>query len=144
MQRSPGFQFSLAQTGGEALDQATKQGYHIVLVGPSLPDLPSSLVLKTLKAQAPETIVIAYEPNGRLDVVENSKLIPLVEKFTAASQLGDRLAELADAHRAKARQRRHLQVFRERQYDLLRRLADLRKRIDRALEDSTDTFTFTR
>ncbi len=139
-----GYHFALSHTGGDALDQVTKVGYHVVLVGPTLPDLPSSLVVKTLKAQAPETIVIAYEPNGRLDIVEASRAIPLVERFTAASQLGDRLAELADAHRAKARERRYLQTFRERHYELLRRLSDLRKKIDRALADGTDSFTFTR
>jgi len=53
--------------------------------------------VKTIKEQRPELIVIAYEPNGRLDVVEQSKIIPIVDKFTAASQLGDRLHELDTA-----------------------------------------------
>jgi DNA-binding NtrC family response regulator len=143
LRHGPAFQFSIVYTGGAALDQVTKGGsFHIVLVGPSLPDLPSSLVMKTLKAQSPETIVIAYEPNGRLDIVETSRFIPIVEKFTAASQLGDRLAELAEARRATVRERRYLQTFREKHYELLRRLSVLRKRIDRAIEEGKDNFSF--
>jgi DNA-binding NtrC family response regulator len=144
LKHGPGFHFSIVHTGGAAFDQITKGSFHIVLVGPTLPDLPSSMVMKTLKTQSPETIVIAYEPNGRLDIVETSRFIPIAEKFTAASQLGDRLAELAEAHRATMRERRYLNIFREKHYELLRRLSVLRKRIDRSIEDRKDTFTFTR
>jgi DNA-binding NtrC family response regulator len=137
-----GFGFTLAQTGGEALDYVTKASYQIALVGPTLPDLPSSLVIKTLKAQAPETTVIAYEPNGRLEIVESTRTIPIVDHFTAATQLAERLDELAEAHRAKLRERRYLATFRERNYELLRRLSELKKKIDRAIEDGKDTFKF--
>jgi DNA-binding NtrC family response regulator len=135
-----GFHFSQVATGGAALDSVTKGSFHIVLVGPSLPDLPASMIMKALKAQAPETIVIAYEPNGRLDIVETSRAIPIVEKFTAASQLAERLTELAEARRGAVRERRYIQTFRERHYELLRRLADLRRRIERAIEDGKDSF----
>lgn len=142
--RTAGYHFAFAHSGGEALDEATKTSYHIVLVGPSLPDLPSSMVLRTLKSQSPEAIVISYQPNGRLDIFDGSRSIVLVEPFTAASQLAEQLADLAQAHRLKARERRHIQIFRERHYELLRRLAELRKKIDRAVEDSSDSFSFTR
>lgn len=137
-----GANLTLAQTGGEALDYFAKSSYQIALVGPTLPDLPSSLIMKTLKAQAPETTVIAYEPNGRLDIVEQSRAISIVAKFTAASQLAERLDELADAHRAKLKERRYLSAFRERHYEFLRKLSDLRKKIERAIEDGEDTFKF--
>jgi DNA-binding NtrC family response regulator len=137
-----GANLTLAQTGGEALDYFAKGSYQIALVGPTLPDLPSSLIMKTLKAQAPETTVIAYEPNGRLDIVEQSRAISIVPKFTAAAQLAERLDELADAHRAKLKERRYLSAFRERHYEFLRKLSDLRKKIERAIEDGEDTFKF--
>jgi CheY-like chemotaxis protein len=140
---SPGYSFTLAQSGGEALDYFAKGAYQIALVGPTLPDLPSSLIIKTLKAQAPETIVIAYEPNGRLDIVEGSRTISIVDKFTSASQLADRLDELAQAHRAKAKERRYLSAFRERHFEFLRKLSDLRKKIERAIADGDDSFKFT-
>jgi hypothetical protein len=48
-------------------------------------------------------------------------------------QLADRLDELAEAFRAKARERRYTQAFRERHYDFLRRYVELKLKIDRAL-----------
>lgn len=74
--------------------------------------------------------------------MEQSKAIPLVEKFTAARQLTERMTELAEAHRAKGRERRYLQAFRDRHFDFLRRLAELRKKLERAIEDEKDTFTY--
>lgn len=139
---SQGYSFTLAQTGGEALDYFAKGAYQIALVGPTLPDLPSSLIIKTLKAQAPETIVIAYEPNGRLDIIEGSRTISIVPKFTSAAQLADRLDELAQAHRAKGKERRYLSAFRERHFEFLRKLSDLRKKVERAIADGDDTFKF--
>lgn len=135
-----GYLFTSAQSGGEALDHVTKSSFQIALVGPALPDLPSSLVIKTIKAQAPETIVIAYEPNGRLDIIETSRAIPIVDRFTAAAQLAERLDELAEAHRAKLAERRYLAAFRERHYEFLRRLSNLRKKIERAIEDDKGSF----
>jgi DNA-binding NtrC family response regulator len=140
---SPGYSFTLAQSGGEALDYFAKGAYQIALVGPTLPDLPSSLIIKTLKAQSPETIVIAYEPNGRLDIIEGSRSISIVPKFTSASQLAERLDELAQAHRAKGKERRYLSAFRERHFEFLRKLSDLRKKVERAIADGDDTFKFT-
>lgn len=132
---APGFTFVFAQSGGEALDRVTNSRFHIALVGESLPDLPGPMVVKALKAQAPEMIVIAYVLGGKLEIVETTRSIPIVDKFTAATQLTSRLGELAEAHRAKGRERRYLQAFRERHYEFLRTFAELRKKIDKALED---------
>jgi DNA-binding NtrC family response regulator len=134
-----GFQFFLSQTGGEALDRVTTTAWHIALVGQNVPDLPPSMIIKALKSQAPDMIVISYEPNGRLEIVENSRTIPLVDKFTAASQLTERLDELAGAHRAKGRERRYLQAFRDKHYEFLRRLSELRRRIEKAIGDGKET-----
>jgi DNA-binding response OmpR family regulator len=134
---TPNFSFILAQSGGEALDRVTSGSFHIIIVGQNLPDLPGSLIIRSLKAQVPNVIVISYELGGRLEIVETTKTIPLVEKFTSATQLTERLGELAEAHRAKGRERRYLQEFRDRNYELLRRLAELRKKLD-AMEDSGD------
>lgn len=131
-----GFGFVFAQTGGEALDRVTNSRFHIALVGPNVPDLPGSMVVKALKAQAPELILITYELGGKLQIVETTRNIPIVDRFTVATQLVSRLGELADAHRAKNRERRYLQAFRERHYDFLRRYAELKRKLDQAIEDA--------
>ena len=44
-------------------------------------------------------------------------------------------AELAEAWRVKARERRYAQAFRERHYDFLRRYVELKTKIERAIAD---------
>lgn len=138
----PGFSFVLAQNGGEALDVASSSTFHMAFVGPSLADLPSSMVMKTLKAGSPEMTVVAYEPGDKLAIVEATQTIPLVDRFTSVTQLLERLPELAEAHRIKLRERRYLTAFRERHFELLRQLGDLRRKIDRAIEDGKDEFSY--
>jgi DNA-binding NtrC family response regulator len=124
-----GFHFSYAQSGGEALDRISNQRIHIALVGPSIVDLPSEMVISAIKSASPELIAISYVPNGRLAIIEASTTIVIAEKFTNANQLRERLAELAEAHRERRRERRYLQAFRERHYDLLRRVAELKQKL---------------
>ena len=133
-----GFAFTLAQSGGEALDRVTAQSYRIGLVAEHLPDLPPSMVMRALKAQSPETIVISYVLGGRLEIVDDKRTIPIVEQFTALTQLTERLDELAEAHRRTGRERRYLAAFRDRHYEFLRKLAELRKRLEKAIEDAKD------
>jgi DNA-binding response OmpR family regulator len=125
----PGFAFVDAQSGGEALDKVTSSSFHLAIVGPMLPDLPGTMVVKALKTQAPELLVMTYQPRGKVELIETTRTITVVETFTQASQITGRLTELAEAHRAKARERRYLQAFRERHYNLLRRLAELKKQL---------------
>ena len=47
----------------------------------------------------------------------------------------DRLDELAEAWRVKARERRYTQAFREKHYDFLRRYVELKTKIERAIHD---------
>jgi DNA-binding NtrC family response regulator len=129
----PGFTWVYAQSGGEALDRITNSKFQIALCGPTLHDMPADMVLRAIKAQAPELIVISYVPGGKLEIVESTRRIPVVDKFTKAEQLVLRLNELAEAHRVRARERRYLQAFRERHFEFLRRFAELRQRVEKAL-----------
>jgi hypothetical protein len=130
-----GFGFTYAQSGGEALDRVTNSRFQIALCGPSVPDLPTEMVIRALKSQSPEMITIAYVPNGKLEIVEGTRKIPVVDKFTSTTQLSDRLDVLAASHRARGRERRYLQAFRETHYDFLRRFAELRQLIEKAQAD---------
>jgi DNA-binding NtrC family response regulator len=138
----PGFAFTLAQNGGEALDVASSSAFHLAFVGPSLSDLPVTMVMKTLKAGSPAMTVVSYEPGGKLEIVEASQTIPLLDKFTSVNQLVEQLPELAEAHRIKLRERRYLSAFRERHFELLRQLGDLRRKIDRTIEGRKDDFSY--
>jgi DNA-binding NtrC family response regulator len=127
-----GFAFSYAQSGGEALDRASNSRFHLALVGPNTHDMPGELVLRAITSQSPEIIVISYAPGGKLEIVDRARRIPIADKFTKITQITERLGELAEAHRAKGRERRYLQSVRERHFELLRRFAELKRKLEKA------------
>lgn len=131
-----GYAFDSALTGGQALDLCGSNSYHYALVSEDLPDLPSSMVIRSIKVQAPDIVVLAFSGPGRggkVELVETAKRTLVVPHFSDPVQLIERLDELAEGFRAIARERRYTQAFRERHYDFLRRYIDLKAKIDRAL-----------
>jgi CheY-like chemotaxis protein len=131
-----GYTMVATTTGGEALDRASGRVFQIALVRDMLPDLPGSMVVSTLKSQSPDTLTILYSrpgaQPGRADVIEGSKTIPLVPEFSDGKQMVERIDELREAFRRKSRERRYLAGFRQENYDLLKRYADLKQRLLRA------------
>ena len=132
-----GYALVTTATGGEALDRASGRAFQIALVRDALPDLTGSMVVSTLKAQSPDTLTILYSrPNGttpgKAEVLEGSKAIPLVPEFSDGKQMVERIDELREAFRRKSRERRYLASFRQENYELLKRYADLKQRLQRA------------
>jgi len=132
-----GFAFEQALSGGEALDRCSSSRFHVAMVSSQLADLPGSMVVSSIKTQNPELVAIEFTPppNGKVEIVETSRRISVVDDFKDAKQLLARLDELAKAFRAKARERRYTKAFRERHYDFLRRYVELKSKIDRALAE---------
>jgi len=94
------------------------------------------MVVSSVRTQAPESIVLQYSgpgPRGSVVLVQTRKRMAVIDEFTEAHQLVDKLGELGEAFRAKARERRYTRAFRERHYDFLRRYVELKLKIDRAL-----------
>jgi DNA-binding response OmpR family regulator len=121
-------------SGGAALDLASERPFDLALVKESLPDLSGRTVVRTLSAQSPETLVMLYaapsgKKPGRIDRVEGGKLTTLVPEFSDPKQLVERLNELFQAQLTRRRERRYLSEFRAENFDLLRRFADLRRRL---------------
>jgi CheY-like chemotaxis protein len=123
----------VAASGGEALDAASGGRFQIALVRDNLPDLTGSMVVNTLRSQSPEMITILFSrpgsKPGRAQVIEASRAIPLVPEFKDARQMVERLDELRAAFVAKNRERRYLASFRQENYELLRRYAELKQKI---------------
>lgn len=133
-----GFEFVHATSGGEGLDRISTAGFHYAMIAEDVTDLPASTLARTIRNQHPDTVVLTFlgpAENGKVELVETSGTRVLVKPFTDAKQLLDRLDELADAWRAKARERRYTQSFREKHYDFLRRYVELKTKIERALHD---------
>lgn len=133
-------------SGGAALDIASEKPYDLALIKEGLPDLPGRMVGRTLSAQAPETMVLLYvapfgNTPGRIERVEGGKFTPVLPEFTDPKQLAERLTELFQAQIARRRERRYLSEFRSENFDLLRRFAELRRRL-RPLESSDGGSSF--
>lgn len=129
-----GFAISTVGTGGAALDHASDRQYDLALVKDGLPDLPGRMVARNLAAQAPETLVLLFSPpqarrSGRIERMEGGKPVTLMPDFTEPKQLAERVSELHEAQLARRRERRYLAEFRGENYDLLRRFADVRRRL---------------
>jgi phosphoenolpyruvate carboxylase len=108
------------------------------MVAEDVSDLPAMTIARTIRNQHPDTVVLTFlgpSDNGHVELVETHGKRSIVKPFTEASQLINRLDELADAWRAKARERRYTQAFRERHYDFLRRYVELKTKIERAMTD---------
>ena len=130
------FSFEMAMTGGEALDRCGSSRFDIVMVSDDLPDLPESMVFRSIKTQSPDLVLLAISPpgiGGKVAIVESESRQTLISDFKDTSQLVGRLDELAKAFIEKARERRYVQSFREKNYDFLRRYVELKMKIDRAL-----------
>ena len=136
-----GFSFVHATSGGEGLDRISSGTFHYAMIAEDVTDLPARTIARTIRNQHPDTVVLTFlgpADNGRVELVETHGQRPLLQPFTDPQQLLDRLDELAEAWRIKARERRYTQAFREKHYDFLRRYVELKTKIDRAIQDGLD------
>jgi hypothetical protein len=94
------------------------------------------MVTRSVKAQSGDTMVLALSrsPGGAMvEMVEGGHRVLLAEGIGNPDQLVAKLDDLTEAFRVRERELRYLQSFRERHYDLLRRYAVLKTRIDKVL-----------
>lgn len=134
-----GFSFVHATSGGEALDRISTSEFHYAMIAEDVSDLPATTIAKTIRAQRPDTVVLTFlgpAENGHVNLFDSKGGRSLLKPFNDPAQLLARLDELAEAWRAKARERRYTQAFRERHYDFLRKYVELKTKIDRALGPS--------
>lgn len=130
----PSFKIVAVQTGGEALDFVGGHKCQLALVKDGLPDLPSSMVAKSVRSEASDGIVVLFShptatTAGRADIIESTQSIELIPELTSGMQLVEQIRELRQAYVAKANERRYLQRFRSENFDLLRRYVQLRQEI---------------
>jgi DNA-binding NtrC family response regulator len=133
-----GFTFIHATSGGEGLDRISSGTFHYAMIAEDVTDLPARTLARTMRNQQPETVVLTFlgpSDNGKVELVETAGSRTIVSPFTEPQQLIDRLDDLAEGWRAKARERRYTQAFRERHYDFLRRYVEIKTKIDRALHE---------
>ncbi|HYU16933.1 MAG TPA: hypothetical protein VEL05_12700, partial [Candidatus Acidoferrum sp.] len=130
----PHYRITGAQSGGEALDRCGSWRFHVVMLAEDLEDLPPSMVARSIKASAPDTMVVGLSRTAfgtALEIIEGDHRVPLAEHLGGTAELLAKLDDVTEVFRTRERERRYLQSIRERHYDLLRRYATLKSRIDR-------------
>ena len=135
-----GYKVKWAATGGEAFDMVGQGGIQLALVQQQLPDLPGSMVMKSIKQLSSATIVLEVaapgDTPGWVHVAEASRTIPLVAKMTDYKQILPHISELREAYRAKGRERRYLRAFRAQHFDFIKRYVELKQRVAQALGET--------
>ncbi len=94
------------------------------------------MVVRSVKAQSPEALVLLYTAPGpgqagSMQVMEGSRAIQFLPQFTEVGQILARLDELREAALATTRERRYHAAFRQQHFDLLKRFAELRAKLQR-------------
>jgi DNA-binding NtrC family response regulator len=130
-----GWRLRVVHTGGEALDAATQRAPHVLVAKDPLPDLPITMLVKSVKVSSPDLVAIAFRPPGdrpgEIKMVESSKMIVLVPVFSEIDQLVASLHEAREALRRKARERRYLGMFRLQHAEFLKRYQGLKQKLAR-------------
>ena len=132
-----GFAFVHAPKGGESLDRMNTT-FHYAMIHEDVSDLPARTIAKSIRSQRPDTVVLTFlgpSEQGHVNLVEQTGSRTIVKPFNDPKELLGRLDDLAEAWRAKARERRYTQIFREKHYDFLRKYVELKTKIDRAISD---------
>ncbi len=122
-----------ARSGGEALDRCGSSRYHVVMISDDLHDLPPSMVARSIQATSGETMVVGLTGSASgavLDMMEGDRRVRLADGIGSPEELLATLDGVTEVFRVRERERRYLQAIRERHYDLLRRYATLKSRID--------------
>jgi len=128
-----GYLVEHVQTGGEALDRGSSTAYHFALIAHDLPDLPQSMVARSLKGQSPELVALTYRgpgEGGYLEIAEAGPGAQVIPEFSKAEQLVALLPDLGEAFLAKEQQRRYTEAFRAKHYDFVRKFVSFQEKLN--------------
>jgi response regulator RpfG family c-di-GMP phosphodiesterase len=132
-----GWRIRYAQSGGEALDVASQTPPNILVVNETLPDLPATMVIKTIKTRTPDVVTLLFsaptdDGTGEVKMVDSSKLLMLIPSFSAPDQLVSSLQEVREGLRQKLRERRYLQNFRKQHLEFIQKYNALKSRLEKS------------
>lgn len=136
-----GWRLRYAQSGGEALDAATQVAPAVLVIKDELPDLPTRMVINTIKTGSPvDVVVLQFSPPtddgpGEIKMVDQSRLLVLVPSFSLPDQLVGALEEVREALRKKSRERRYLVMFRKQHMEFLKKYNLVKQRLEQKLPD---------
>jgi len=130
----PPYRITAARSGAEGLDRCGSSRFHVVMISDDLDDLPPSMVVRSIKVSSPDTMIVGLMGSATgavLDMIEGEGRVRLADRIGSPDELLATLDRVTEVFHVRERERRYLQSIRERHYDLLRRYAMLKSRIDR-------------
>ncbi len=124
-----GFNFSLADTGQELIDNISSKFFHVILVDISLPDNPGVEILRQIKSMSPNTEVILFADSDSLydiavQAIEEDAFAYLEKPFNV---------EYLKALIPKALEKQQLKIQSERRLDQLHSLLNVTEDINSQL-----------
>jgi CheY-like chemotaxis protein len=130
-----GWHIRHVHSGGEALDNATQIHPRVLIAKENLPDLPGSMVVKTVKSSLPQMVAMLFSPPsperpGEIKVAEDSRLHLLVPKFLVPADLIVEMEKARDGMVKKAKDRRYLKIFQNQYLEILQKCQRLKQRVD--------------
>jgi DNA-binding NtrC family response regulator len=133
LKEKKGYHLRCAQLGGEGLDFAAQERFHVVLCKDALPDLPGPMVLRSIQGQSHETVAVLFSrpgTGGSARLLEGSREIPLLAHLESVQQMAAKLDDLWAAHKGREQERRYHAVFRQKHVNFLKRYAEVRRKYD--------------
>lgn len=130
------WEIEAAINGGDGLDKS-ERGFDLVVVRDELPDLRGSMILKNVQARRAETYGLLYTSlgeNGSIVHYNEGRSGDVFRPFTDPRQLIARIDAVVDELMLRQRDRSIIQAFRSRHDEFFRRYAELKLRIDRAID----------
>jgi ActR/RegA family two-component response regulator len=130
-----GWDISTELSGGSGLDRASTYSFQIVAVRDPLSDLPSQMLLRSAQGQQPQVLGLLYSTGEggrteRYDAGRPGRSWPC----GGAADLVRNMEELAAELATRREERRYLQAFRNEHGAFLKRVAELKVRIDALAE----------
>lgn len=121
---------SVELSGGSGLDKASTFSFQLFAVREELSDLPGSMVVRSAQGQGAESVALLYSLSARrIERYEKGNAVkswPFTGPADLVRCIEETVAEIATLRE----ERRYLQAFRSEHGAFLRRLADLKARIE--------------
>jgi hypothetical protein len=98
------------------------------------------MVVHTVKSSAPDLVTLLYTPPGRsgrpgdVKLVDANGKMNTIASYSEPGELAAPLGEIREALRAKGKERRYLQAFRQRHFEFLQRYNGIKQRLKEELD----------
>ena len=125
--------------GSEAFDIGANGNFSVALVNKSLPDLPGSMVASTLKATAPNTIILVFDYQKgiaqSIKLFEGSTSTEIPLSAGNINEVASKLRDIRKDLNLKTKKEQHIKTFKAQNFEFLQKYNRLKHKYSK-LTDS--------